>query len=305
MSSAICTISTKSHLFKVRALFDSLSSWLGENHGVKFICWCIDYDFEEFGEIDIISYEQIQKNRKVRQVFDKYENNKDHTRWSLKPVLIGELLQTHEKVIYLDNDLGFFSGPSFLFDELDSQDILLTAHNYPRNPNAKQNWLEANFKVGLYNAGFIAVNRHAKHIMDWWADCCLYRCEKSLIRGLFDDQKYLDLVPVMHPKTKVLEHLGCNVAGWNVDICSRKPQEDGSVLINGKWPIVFVHFNGFSIRAIIQGEDPLLLPYYEEYVYALKRFEPQLQEESLWNESTYWDQFKLKAWRLLNKLQKK
>ncbi|MCB9205105.1 MAG: hypothetical protein H6603_09045 [Flavobacteriales bacterium] len=225
----------------------------------------------------------------------------NHLRWSLKPVMISSLLEDYEKVIYLDNDTFFFNDPSFLFDELDKHDILLTPHNYPRDPKKNQNWLEANFKVGLYNAGFIAVNRSAKHIMDWWADCCLYRCEKSLLRGLFDDQKYLDLVPIMHPNTKVLEHKGCNIAGWNNEVCKRVEQPDGSVLIDNKWPIVFIHFNGFTNRAIVNGDDPLLKPYFDEYLKALLRQDSSIKAEDLWKENTTWDRAKLWAWKLLDR----
>ena len=254
--------------------------------------------------LPIVGQDEIRKNETANQVFQKYSKNLDRIRWSLKPIMISQLLNNHDKVIYLDNDTIFFNDPSFLFDELVEHNILLTPHHYPHNPKKNQNWLEANFKVGLYNAGFIGVNRSAKHIMEWWADCCLYRCEKSLIRGLFDDQKYLDLIPVIHPNTKILEHKGCNVAGWNVDVCKRVKQEDGSVLIDNKWLLVFVHFNGFSVRSIIQDKDPLLKPYLDKYVRALQVFRPELELDELWHENTLWDRIKLSAWRLLDRFKK-
>ena len=293
-----CTISTESHLYKAAALFESVRRYSSDTN-IHFAIWCIDsnncFDFQDFSGIAA-----LREKPKAKSVFEKYAGNHDHIRWSLKGVMISELLDRFEKVLYLDNDTFFFNNPSFIARKLDESDILLTPHHYPRNPKKNQNWLEANFKVGLYNAGFIGVNRNAQHIMNWWADCCLYRCEKSLIRGLFDDQKYLDLIPVMHPKTTVLEHSGCNIAGWNVEVSERVKQQDGSILINGKWPVVFVHFNGFSIRAIIHGDDSLLKPHLEQYVESLREQKPDLQLAELWKENTVWDRIKLWAWQFLD-----
>jgi hypothetical protein len=138
--------------------------------------------------------------------------------------------------------------------------------------------------------------------LKWWAACCLYRCEKSWFRGLFNEQKYLDLMPIVHPNTKVLEHQGCNVAGWNVDVCQRTADDSESVIINHKWPIVFVHFNGFSIRAILNGDDSLLQPHLDKYVDLLRHHRPNLRLVELWNENTFWDRLKLFAWKTLNSL---
>ncbi|MCB9204912.1 MAG: hypothetical protein H6603_08045 [Flavobacteriales bacterium] len=269
----------------------------------RFAVWCIDSDDDsKFEQAHFAGITELSDKPRVKAVLDKYRDRPDHIRWSLKGVMVSELLESFEKVLYLDNDLFFFNDPSFLFEKLDESDVLLTPHHYPRDPSKNQNWLEANFKVGLYNAGFIGVNRNAKHIMDWWADCCMYRCEKSLIRGLFDDQKYLDLVPVMHHRTDVLEHAGCNVAGWNVEVCERVLQPDGSILINGKWPLVFAHFNGFSIRTIIHGSDSLLKPYLDKYVSSLREHKATLELAELWRENTVWDRIKLWAWRFLDHL---
>jgi hypothetical protein len=294
-----CTISTNSHLHKVEALFNSLIRF-----GVKSELACLA---TENGSKMVESGRLIRPGNLGEREADlrsRFKQNSDHLRWCLKPVLVSSLLEVYDKVIYLDNDTFFFDDPSFLFDELDNHDILLTPHHYPRDPNKNQNWLEANFKVGLFNAGFIAVNKNAKHIMDWWAECCLYRCEKSLLRGLFDDQKYLDLIPIMHPDTKILEHKGCNVAGWNTEVCERVEQPDSSLLIDNKWPIVFIHFNGFTNRAIVNGDDPLLKPYFDEYLAALQNQDSSIKAEDLWKEDTRWDQLKLAAWKFLDRFNK-
>jgi hypothetical protein len=250
----------------------------------------------------LIHHKDFPSDTRINQLYIKYSSNKDKIRWSLKPIVMQHLLQTYDKVVYVDNDICFFSSPSFIWDELDEKDIILTPQHYLRDPNNNQNWLEANFKIGIYNAGFVAANKNAVEALKWWAGCCLYRCEKSWFRGLFDDQKYLDLMPIVHPNTKILEHKGCNVAGWNVDVCQRTAEDSGSVTINHQWPIVFVHFNGFSIRAILNGDDPLLRSHLNEYFDLLQRNKQGLRVDELWNESTLWDRVKYRAWKLLNSL---
>jgi hypothetical protein len=300
LKTAYCTISTRSHLYKASALFESLSF---HDDTAERICWCIDGDDSSIlNNGTLVFQNEFPTDSRIDSLFHKHSSKKDKLRWSLKPIQIECLLQTYDKVIYLDNDICFFGSPSFIWDELNEYDLLLTPHHYPRDYTDKQNWLEANFKVGLYNAGFLAANKKSVDALRWWAGCCLYRCEKSLIRGLFDDQKYLDFLPIVHPNTKVMEHQGCNVAGWNVDVCRRTAGKSDTVSINDKWPIVFVHFNGFSVRAILDGDDPLLKPYLDEYISLLKDYQPQLQIETLWNENTLWDRLKLFAWKTLNSL---
>tara|TARA_R110000868_G_scaffold247587_2_gene503979 strand:+ start:845 stop:1750 length:906 start_codon:yes stop_codon:yes gene_type:complete len=301
MKTAFCTISTNSHLFKVDTLFESLKN---QGCSSELICLATQTGTDTIKNGRLLRPNEIDLGETGRAIRKKHNKTSDHLRWSLKPVLIRALLEKYDKVIYLDNDLFFVGNPSFLWEDLEQSDVLLTPHHYPRSPKTNQNWLEANFKVGLYNAGFIAVNKKAISVIDWWAECCLYRCEKSLIRGLFDDQKYLDLFPIIHPNTKVLEHRGCNVAGWNTDVCERTVNTDGTISICDKWPLIFVHFNGFSVRSIIHGGDVSLKPYLDNYVEALQNFKPSLELGELWNENTLWDRLKLWAWRFLDRFGK-
>jgi lipopolysaccharide biosynthesis glycosyltransferase len=145
----------------------------------------------------------------------------------MKPVFMQFLFREKEisKLIYVDNDIAFFGEYGFLFKLLDEHNILLTPHFYERNPEENQNWLEANFRVGLFNAGFVGANNKTISTLEWWAKCCAYRCEKNYMRGLFDDQKYLDMFPVIEPTTKILDHQGCNLAGWNIGICRRTKKQ--------------------------------------------------------------------------------
>jgi hypothetical protein len=182
-----------------------------------------------------------------------------------------------------------------LFDELNHANILLTPHHYPRDPEKNQNWFEANFKVGLYNAGFIAANQVGKEVLQWWAKSCLYRCEKNAWRGLFDDQKYLDLFPIIERKTKILDHLGCNAAEWNAEICYKSETNQG-ILINETYPLIFYHFNAYSLQNL-EKDDYLIT----SYLSVLQKYKQSYTYSSLVPKASKIDKFKLFLWTCLNK----
>jgi hypothetical protein len=235
----------------------------------------------------------------------KYKNQIDKLRWSLKPIFLKFLLEEKliEKIIYIDNDVAFFNDFKFLFEALTQKTVLLTPHHYPRYPDKMQNWLEANFKVGLFNAGFIGVNNKASYVLDWWGNCCLYRCEKSAWRGLFDDQKYLDLIPIMEPNALILQHPGCNIAEWNREVCKRSLDPlNGNVLINGNWPVVFIHFNRSTVQSFFKGEDALLKGHFEAYLSLIQKYGGDLETDRKLVVSDFMNWFKLKVWELFNYL---
>jgi len=293
-----CTISTHDHAYKVFALCESLRL---VNPAFTLHALFVDKlpDSSPFAQLKLYPLEALNEAGLGADIIEKYTSTSDKLRWSLKPVFLKKLLvsQSLYAVIYLDNDLCFFEDYTFLFELLNTHTFLLTPHHYERSPYHQQNMLEANFRVGLYNAGFVGANKEAIQTLDWWASCCLYRCEKNALRGTFDDQKYLDLIPIIDEKAHIVRHLGCNLAEWNEAVLSRTMRE-GKVFINDVFPVVFIHFNQTTIRAIIQGRDALLKPYFENYVQFLKKYKPALQEENLYHSPALIDYIKYSIWRV-------
>ncbi len=264
MRTAICTISSKSHLFKAEVLFSSLRN----RSTAEFFCLCIDQEAKSMDCVTMLKLADLQTPQS-KQIIAKYKADK--LRWACKPLILAHLLDLgFNKVIYVDNDIHFFSSPQFLFDELDVYDVALTPHYYKANATKEQYWLEANFRVGLFNAGFIGVNSNGISAMHWWADCCAYNIKKSTWRGLFDDQKYLDLMPVLFDNVRIIKHKGCNVAGWNLDLSPRSLNKSGEVTLDYQWPLIFIHFNRFTINQILIGKDPLLESHLSRYETKLK-----------------------------------
>ncbi len=272
MSRAFCTITTKSHLFKV----DALNYSLQEHGSVPLHVLVVDVQeknqLEPHKGITYHTLDELKDNSLVKSILRKY-SRQDHIRWCLKPVLMLHLLEETEEVIYLDNDLFFYNSFEFLFGYLETDNILLSPHWRIMDPEREQIWLITNFREGIYNAGFIGANQKAKKTLEWWAKACRYRCERNFYYALFDDQKYLDIFPVLEPKTRVLDHKGCNVAGWNIDNCPRT-KSNGEVMIDNRWQIIFMHYANETFYNLQQAKDNLLKAHFEKYIVTLKRFNP-------------------------------
>lgn len=216
-------------------------------------------------------------------LLNKYQNRPDALRWSMKPVLIQYLLeQGHEKVIFTDCDIYFINNGNFLFDELEDAAILLSPHWTTPDPQERESDFLAFFNFGAYNAGFIGATRKGIPALKWWAEACLYRIEVNHQEGLHNDQKYLDALPVFFEEVKILRHKGCNISFWNQQVCQRKIV-NGQLMINGSYPVVFIHFNKNYIPELLEGNDREVFPYFEEFRstfertgYKLDQFIPDL-----------------------------
>jgi hypothetical protein len=54
-------------------------------------------------------------------------------------------------------------------------------------------------RAGAYNLGFIALraNAESRRLIKWWQEKLIDHCYVDLNRGLFTDQRWLDLIPGM------------------------------------------------------------------------------------------------------------
>lgn len=276
-----CTIITADYLPYAQALHYSLSKF---NRDICLQILISDVHKEDLPlkEIDnhcILHFtEDVCKSGTAKEIFDKYHSEyHDEFRWSMKSVFLCYLIKAKEfeKVIYTDCDIFFFNDYNFLFKELDENNILLTPHWRSMNPEFDTGNFKILFSEGLFNAGFVAINKDGITAMDWWAKVCLFSCAKDLFEGQYDDQAFLDVLPIYFDKVKVLKHRGCNVAIWNKVECKRVVQKDGSILINNEFPIIFIHF----VSRVLREWDALLNGYLDQYLDALKIFSVEVYEK--------------------------
>lgn len=101
-------------------------------------------------------------------------------------------------------------------------------------------------RAGAYNLGFLALGSlpASDAFIKWWEDKLEYGAVSDPARGLFTDQKWVDLAPGMFGGFAVLRDPGYNVAYWNLP---HRPvtRKDNVWLADGK-PLRFFHFSGFD-----------------------------------------------------------
>jgi hypothetical protein len=179
------------------------------------------------------------------------------------------VLDTVESVIHLDVDRCFFASPAFLFDELRTCNLLLAPQWRCWEPGTDAADFERMFSEGFFDGGLVGASRGGRPALDWWAEACLYSCDKNKQAGHYVDQRYLDVLALESEGVRVLPHKGCNVAAWNRWACPRSLDANGRVLIDGQWPLVCARFAGEPV-------DEALRPSFEEYLAMLVRHAPEL-----------------------------
>jgi hypothetical protein len=151
-----------------------------------------------------------------------------------------------DSIIYLDPDIQVFSSFSVLEKELKTSDIVITPHfTTPLNDDkwqAEEDFLNS----GLYNLGFIAINKSdtGSEMIKWWAERLRNKAYINYCKGLFTDQIWINFVPLFFPRVKILTDSGYNVAYWNLHerIISNT---NGTYTINTNNPLVFFHYASF------------------------------------------------------------
>ena len=302
MTNHFCTISTKSHLGKTFALCHSVA---GLNKKILINVLVTDESKEKVSipknlsqNINLFDSEDLKTDGLYNVTFERFSDYSDKMRWTLKSVFLRWLFlrkEAPDKIIYVDNDIFFTGDYNFLFDMLEESNILLTPHWRADNPYFHPWWFETNFRDGVFNAGFIGANKNSVKSLEWWTMACLYKCKKSYLQGLFDDQKYLDLMPVVEPKTKIVHHQGCNVACWNIIKSERNNTENG-IMINNENPLIFIHFADCTIASILSGADNNLMQVFSEYKNILTQYGFELNLSFIQKKERFWGHYRHIKW---------
>jgi hypothetical protein len=178
-----------------------------------------------------------------------------------------------EWVTYLDSDLFFFASPEPIYAEMKDAAFGIIPHHFTRR-------LADMRRFGIYNVGWVSVRRCETGIaaLRWWRERCIEWCYDFVDGDRFADQRYLDRLPGMFPGVHVIEHLGANLAPWNLaDL--RLEWRDDTVLVEGRYPLLFFHFHGvkrsgryyFNSHRVFHAPFPNLVRrhIYQPYVAAL------------------------------------
>jgi lipopolysaccharide biosynthesis glycosyltransferase len=251
LEKAACTIITKNYLAYARALAMSLSEHNPDVPLYVLLADRVDGYFDPTSEpFKMIYLEDLFDQEAVEKMCFYY------TPFELCCALRGLLHQymfdqgIAQRWLFLDSDIMVFSSLEPIFKQLKNSSILLTPHS---SIPAEENYInphETNLlKSGLYNAGFLGINRDDEAIkfIHWFKKRLIFLCLHDQKSGLFVDQKWLDLVPLYFDNFALCQHSGANLGHWNIFERIIEKDDDNNIMANGK-PILFIHFSGWSLE---------------------------------------------------------
>lgn len=214
---------------------------------------------------------------------------------AIKPYALLSLLEQrgYESILYIDPDIYIYSPLHEVYSALESASIVLIPHM--RNPTFDEK-LPSDLSIiqsGTYNLGFIGLRKgkSTSALLSWWMEKLYIDCVVDLPRGLFVDQKWIDLVPGLFPDHKILYHPGYNAAYWNL-------HEREVSFENGRWlanrhPLAFFHFSGYvpyaptTLSKHQNRHELAQLPHLKKLTdaYASELFRNEYEESSGWTYS--------------------
>ncbi len=187
---------------------------------------------------------------KMREFLFRYDIMELNT--AAKPYMFSYLRRKHyDRVVYIDPDilvLDRLVDVERLLDE--GATGVLTPHlTAPLEDGYSPSELDI-MRAGSFNLGFLAMNglRASDEFLHWWEKKLEHGAVSDPNKGLFTDQKWVDLAPGMFGGFAILRDPGYNLAYWNL------PHRPVTVTGEGearKWqaggaPLRFFHFSGFD-----------------------------------------------------------
>ncbi|OBU52601.1 hypothetical protein [Stenotrophomonas maltophilia] len=173
---------------------------------------------------------------------------------AVKPFAFAHLFRKHgfANVVYQDPDTVLYARLEELEREMVTHPIVLTPHvSVPATDtdDLQDGEMLGCLRHGVFNLGFLALTREGEGpaFLQWWLDRCRDYCFDDNQRGLFTDQKWVDLAPCFFQTLGILRVPSYNVATWNLYYREVSTRADGTIVVNGSYPLRFYHFSGFDI----------------------------------------------------------
>ncbi|MBN7837921.1 glycosyl transferase [Mesorhizobium sp. M00.F.Ca.ET.151.01.1.1] len=173
---------------------------------------------------------------------------------AVKPFAFAHLFKKYDfaNVVYQDPDTVLYARLEELEKEMVTHPIVLTPHvSVPATDtdDLQDGEMLGCLRHGVFNLGFLALTREGEGpaFLQWWLDRCRDYCFDDNQRGLFTDQKWVDLAPCFFQTLGILRVPSYNVATWNLYYREVSTRADGTIVVNGTYPLRFYHFSGFDI----------------------------------------------------------
>ncbi|QKZ13645.1 glycosyl transferase [Spirosoma sp. KUDC1026] len=188
---------------------------------------------------------------------DRYDITELNT--AVKPFYIDYLYENYpdaSSVIYFDPDIIVFQPLEQLNKALTQYSLVLTPHTCSPTPDWERPNEQHHLNTGIFNLGFIGLRNDdtARSFVNWWKDRLVYECRIDLCAGLFVDQHWVNFAPVYYDNVLIDQHLGYNVAYWNLHERRIAQNATGDWIISpmnqsqqtGQFLLQFFHFSGYN-----------------------------------------------------------
>lgn len=249
----ICAIVSKSHLAQARNMVASYK----EHHPTR-PAFVLVYDatLAELPESSE-SFVLIARDEFAAEYPDFYELAFKYTAFELacvlKPYFLLYLFKKFKLrgAFYVDSDIQFYSPIEKLHAQLEANSILLIPHCVKASDSSlDQATLYSEMLLlltGSYNAGFIGVSATKTGIrfLRWWKERLSRDCAVAPSKGLYHDQRWLDLVPGLFDGVHVDRSEEFNVAFWNLR--ERNLNVRKGRYFCGSQPLAFFHFSHVNL----------------------------------------------------------
>ncbi|HSS49457.1 MAG TPA: hypothetical protein VLX28_10960, partial [Thermoanaerobaculia bacterium] len=186
-----------------------------------------------------------------------------------------------DRVCYFDPDILVFGDLGELYDRVGRADAVLTPHLTAPIEDSLVPGEREILLSGIYNLGFLglAFNERTLAFLDWWKQRLYRWCLHEVDKGLFVDQRWMDLAPAFLPRTEILRDPGYNAAYWNLPHRTLA-RRDGAWWV-GDAPLRFFHFSGYDFNRpdsiskfqnrYTFAERPDVLPLFRLYGESIRR----------------------------------
>lgn len=288
---AICTIVSKNYLPFARTLARSFHQY---NQGRVFVLLVDRIDGYFKPEEEPFELIEIEKLRSCIPDFDRFcfQYTILELNTGVKPFLLEYLFKNYnlDRLIYFDPDILITNSLKDLSKFLDQYSIVLTPHlTEPIDDHCYPGEIEI-LQAGTYNLGFIALSNtpNVMAMLRWWQKRCYNQCIVAIEKGLFVDQKWIDLLPGFFNEVLILRHPGYNVAYWNYH-CRKVCMRYENIYVNEE-PSYFLHFSGFNpedIKPISKHQNRFTIDRLQEMTPVFKLYSSQVLNNG-WKDCKEW-----------------
>ena len=281
-SLAVFTVSSNNYAAQARALLDSVATHYPEAQRFHVV---VDRDLLDPADY-AVGCNPIKASEIGIPDFDvmafRYDVMELNT--AVKPFAFKHLFEVErfDTVLYFDPDILIFERSQSILDALSGgASVALTPHFTTPPAALDEPNDQTMLRSGAFNLGFIGLRRceETERLLTWWSRHLQFNCRDRQSRGLFVDQRFLDLAPGYFERLHICRSEGANVAYWNL---AERPLSVGAggVRAHGV-PLEFFHFSGCDpgnpgrlskyTRRFPAYADPVLAKLIGDYTATLRR----------------------------------